>query len=69
MPSARVDATAIVQNASLISNRSMSPIAMPARSSALGMASVGASPVRSGSIPTEAHDTMRASGTSPWAAA
>ena len=33
------------------------------------MASVGASPVRPGATPTEAHDTMRASGTRPWAAA
>jgi hypothetical protein len=54
MPSARVDATAMVQKASLISNRSMSP---------------SASPVRSGATPTEPHDTMRASGTRPWAAA
>ena len=42
---------------------------MPARSSARGMAMVGASPVSAGSTPTAAHDRTDASGSSPFAAA
>ena len=41
----------------------------PARSSAFGMASIGAMPVRAGSTPTDAHARTVASGASPRAAA
>src|SRR5262249_20261056 len=53
-------ATAMEQNASLISQLAMSPMASRARSSAFGIASVGASPVRSGGTPTDAQARIRA---------
>ena len=65
----RVEATAMEQNASLISQLAMSPMASRARSSAFGIASVGASPVRSGGTPTDAQARIRAKGSRPCAVA
>ena len=64
-PSLRTAAIGTDANASLISNRSTSPMPMPALSSALGIAMVGASPVSSGSTPTEAQDRITAIGSMP----
>ena len=68
-PSIRVLATATEANASLISNSFTSDSEMPARDSAFGIASVGASPVRTGSTPTDAQPLTTPSGVSPCAAA
>ncbi len=69
MPSMRVVPTHMAANASLTSHRSTSPTARPARSSALGIATVGASPVRSGATPTDAQARTTASGSRPAASA
>ena len=58
----RLDATAIEANASLISTSFMSSSWRPARSTAFGIASVGAMPVSRGGTPTDAHDRTTASG-------
>jgi hypothetical protein len=65
MPSSLTVATHIAANASLISKRSTSDTARPARLSALGIASTGARPVKAGSTPTDAHDRTVASAGRP----
>ena len=68
-PSFREHATAIDAKASLISTSSTSDSLSPARLSARGTHTVGANPVRAGSIPHEFHDRTVASGSSPCASA
>ena len=68
-PSSRAEATAIDENASLISMASMSSMPMPASLSALGTASVGARPLRSTVSATEAHERTIANGVRPWLSA
>jgi hypothetical protein len=64
-PSLREQATAMVANASLISTRATSDSLSPARANARGRQTVGARPVRAGSIPHEFHDRTVARGSKP----
>ena len=68
-PSLRAQATDMEAKASLISTRSTSDSLSPARFKARGTHTVGASPVRAGSIPHEFHERTVASGSIRWASA
>ncbi len=68
-PSSRLHPTAIDANASLISTSWMSSSFRPARSTARGMATVGARPVSRGGTPAADQLRTAASGVSPFSCA
>ncbi len=68
-PTSRCQASTTEAKASLISNRSMSSIAMPVRSSRRCVASIGPVSMSTGSTPTRHVSTTRARGVRPRAAA
>src|SRR3954466_6480352 len=67
--SSRDQARTTGANASLTSNRSMSPIAIPLRSSSLRVAGIGPVSIITGSTPTVVWSTIRARGVTPSSAA
>ena len=67
--SSRFHASTTGANASLTSNRSMSPIAILLRSSSLRVAGIGPVSIITGSTPTVVWSTIRARGVSPSSAA
>ena len=68
-PVSRQTGSTCAANASFSSTMSTSSSFMPAWASALGMASIGATPMISGSLPLTAEATMRARGRSPSSSA